>query len=610
MTQADTSAVRPQPTPQPSPEAPSAAASGRRRSLGPLFALLPHLLRYRARVAAALVALVVAALATLAMPIAVRRMIDHGFTAPEAGLIDRYFMMLLVVVAVLSAASAVRYYLVTSLGERVVADLRDAVFDRLTLLDGAFYDTARAGELTSRLTADTTQIKVVVATSASIALRNFALCVGSVVMMVVTSPRLSALVLVAIPLIVLPLVASGRRVRKRSRLAQDTLADASAYAAEAISAMRAVQASSAEGAARARFAAAVERAFVAARDATKARAALTGIGIFLVFASVVGVLWVGAQAVIAGTMTAGDLSQFVLFAVLAASGLGELSQTWGEVSSATGAAERIGELLRETPQVKVPARPQPVPARLSGAIAFDEVSFAYPTRPDGRALHDVSFTVRPGERVALVGPSGAGKSTVFQLLERFYDPQAGQIRLGGIDIAACDPVAVRRQLALVPQDVAIFADTVRENIRIARPEATDAEVEEAGHAALVDEFVARLPQGWETQVGERGIMLSGGQRQRIVIARAMLRAAPILLLDEATSALDAESETLVQTALERSMAGRTTLVIAHRLATVLSADRILVMEGGRIVDEGTHGELVAKGGLYARLAALQFNGAA
>jgi len=491
----------------------------------------------------------------------------------------------------------------------VVADLRAAVFARLTTLDGAFFDTARAGELTSRLVGDTTQIKSAVGSSASVALRNLVMCIGAVIMMVVTSPRLSGLVLIVIPLIVLPLVASGRKVRARSRAAQDTLAEASAYASEVIGAMRAVQASTAEGSARAHFDRAVERSFEAARGATAARSWLTGVIIFLVFSGVVGVLWVGAQSVLNGTMSSGQLSQFLLFAVLAASGLGELSQVWGEVSAASGAAERIGELLKEEPQVKAPAAPVAL-GRVSGAIRFDHVGFTYPTRPHAPALRDVSFTIRPGERVALVGPSGAGKSTVFQLLERFYDPQTGAILLDEIDVTRCDPVAVRLNLALVPQDVAIFADTVRENIRLARPQASDAEVEAAGRAALVDEFVTRMPGGWDTMVGERGVTLSGGQRQRIVIARAILRAAPILLLDEATSALDAESETLVQTALERSMEGRTTLVIAHRLATVLSADRILVMEDGRIVDEGTHSELVGKGGLYARLAALQFNAAA
>ncbi|MFG1294381.1 ABC transporter transmembrane domain-containing protein [Xanthobacter variabilis] len=603
MTQAD---LAPEPAAQAAFEE---NARSKRRSLGPLKGLWPHLVRYRGRLLAALGAILIAALATLALPLAVRRMIDFGFAADQAGLVDRYFEVLVAVVAVLAAASAARYYLVTTLGERVVSDLRTAVFARLVTLDGAFYDTARSGELTSRLTADTTQIKAAVGASASTALRNLVLCLGSIIMMVVTSAHLSGLVLIAIPIIVLPLVAAGRKVRSRSRAAQDTLADASAYAAEALGAMRSLQASTAEGAALARFGGAVERAFGAAQEASRARAILTAIGIFLVFASIVVVLWVGAQSVLSGTMSAGALSQFVLYAVLAASSLGDLSQTWGEASAAAGAAERIAELLKVQPQVKAPAKPAALPARIAGAIRFEEVSFAYPSRPDANALHNIAFEIRPGERVALVGPSGAGKSTVFQLLERFYDPQAGRITFDGIDIHACDPVAVRHQMALVPQEVAIFADTVRGNIRLGRPDATDAEVEAAGRAALVDEFVARLPQGWDTQVGERGVTLSGGQRQRIVIARAILRAAPILLLDEATSALDAESETLVQTALERSMEGRTTLVIAHRLATVLSADRILVMEAGRVVDEGSHAELVAKGGLYARLAALQFNAA-
>ncbi|MGU3497020.1 ABC transporter transmembrane domain-containing protein [Xanthobacteraceae bacterium A53D] len=584
--------------------------SARRRDLRPLGRLLPYLLAYRGRLVCALIALVLAAGATLVMPVAVRRMIDYGFAGEQAGLIDTYFAMLVVVVAVLSGASAVRYYLVTTLGERVVADLRSAVFAHLTTLDGLFYDTARVGELTSRLAADTTQIKAAVGSSASVALRNLFLCVGAVAMMIVTSPWLSAMALAAIPVIVLPLVASGRRVRSRSRLAQDALADASAYAGEAIGAMRALQSSSAEPAARRRFDGTVEVAYEAARDATMARALLTGIGIFLVFASVVGVLWAGAQSVMSGTMSSGQLGQFVLYAVLAASGLGQLSQTWGEVAASAGAAERIGELLSAEPDVKAPAQPAVLPARVTGAIRFEGVRFAYPARADAPALHDISFAVKPGERVALVGPSGAGKSTVFQLLERFYDPQGGRILMDGIDIATCAPADLRRQMAFVPQDVAIFADTIRENIRLGRPDASDADVEAAGRAAMVDEFVARLPESWDTMVGERGVTLSGGQRQRIVIARAILRAAPILLLDEATSALDAESETLVQKALEHSMEGRTTLVIAHRLATVLSADRILVMENGRIVDEGTHRELVAKGGLYARLAALQFAAAA
>ena len=603
MTQADTAASAAAPS--------SAGAAPPRRGrpdLAPLKGLWPFIVRYRGLLVAAFLSIFAAAGSTLALPVAVRRMIDFGFSADHAGLIDSYFQMLLVLVAVLALASAARYYFVNTLGERVVSDLRSALFARLVSLDGAFYDAARSGELTSRLTADTTHIKASVGASASTALRNVVLCIGAVAMMVVTSPRLSGLVLLAIPVIVLPLVAFGRRVRRLSRHAQDTLADASAYAAEALNAMRALQASTAEQGARGRFDADVERAFDASRSAIRARSLLTLVAIFLIFASIVIVLWVGANGVMAGTMSAGALGQFVLYAVFAASALGDLSQTWGEISATVGAAERIGELLKAEPQVKVPAVPRALPARVSGAIRFDEVAFAYPGRPDAAALDGVSFAIRPGERVALVGPSGSGKSTVFQLMERFYDPQGGAILLDDVEIRGCDPVAVRRQMALVPQEVAIFADTVRGNIRLGRPEASDAEVEAAGRAALVDEFVTRLPQGWDTLVGERGVMLSGGQRQRIVIARAILRAAPILLLDEATSALDAESETLVQTALERSMEGRTTLVIAHRLATVLSADRILVMEAGRIVDEGTHVTLVAKGGLYARLAALQFSG--
>lgn len=578
----------------------------RRPRLKPLMALWPHLMRYRGRALAALTALLVAAIATLVVPIAVRRMIDFGFDESHAGFIDRYFAVMIGVVAVLSLASAARYYLVMTLGERIVADLRSQVFAHLLTLDGAFYDSAKSGELISRLTADTTQIKSTVGASASIALRNILLFIGATIMMVITSPWLAATLLVAIPVIVALLIGAGRGVRKRSRGAQDTLAEASAYAAEAIGSVRSLQANTAEGAAARLFSSEVEHAFGAARNAVRARAFLTGVGIFLVFASVVGILWAGANAVLAGEMSAGTLGQFVLYAVLAASGLGQLGEVWGEISQAAGATERIAELLAEKPKVAPPAAPIALPEPARGAVVFENVAFAYPARPDLPALSGVSFAVTPGERVAVVGPSGAGKSTLFQLLLRFYDPVAGRVLVDGVDIAEADPEAVRARIALVPQDVAIFATSIRENIRLGRPGATDAEVEEAGRLARADEFVARLPEGWETPVGERGVTLSGGQRQRLAIARAILRQAPILLLDEATSALDAESETLVQQALDRSMQGRTTLVIAHRLATVLSADRILVMDGGRIVEEGTHASLVGRGGLYARLAALQF----
>ncbi|WAC28912.1 ABC transporter transmembrane domain-containing protein [Ancylobacter sp. SL191] len=594
------------PTPSPALAVPPPAPNAARPRLKPLAALWPHILRYRGRATAALLALIVAALATLVVPIAVRRMIDFGFDVQHAGFIDRYFAVMIGVVAVLAVASSARYYLVMTLGERIVADLRSQVFAHLLTLDGRFYDQAKSGELISRLTADTTQIKSAVGASASVALRNIVLFIGAAVMMVVTSPWLSAALLIAIPVIVAVLIGAGRGVRKRSRGAQDTLAEASAFAAEAIGAVRALQANTAEPAADARFAGEVEHAFNAAAQAVKARAWLTGFGIFLVFASVVGILWAGANAVLAGTMSAGTLGQFVLYAVLAASGLGQLGEVWGEISQAAGATERIAELLEERPAVAPPASPRALPQPPRGEVAFQNVRFAYPGRPDLTALDGVSFAVKPGERVAIVGPSGAGKSTLFQLLLRFYDPTAGSVSVDGVDIAAADPSEVRERLALVPQDVAIFAASIRDNIRLGSPQASDAEVEEAGRLARADEFVARLPEGWDTPVGERGVTLSGGQRQRLAIARAILRRAPILLLDEATSALDAESETLVQQALDRSMQGRTTLVIAHRLATVLSADRILVMEHGRVVEEGTHASLVAQGGLYARLAALQF----
>jgi len=585
-----------------------AQAKAARRSLKPLRLLVPYLLRYRTRALFACAALIVAALATLAVPVAVRRMIDHGFSG-ERALIDDYFTVMIGVVFVLAAASALRYYLVTTLGERIVSDLREEVFSHLTRLSPSFFDRSHTGEMMSRLTADTTQIKAAVGASVSVALRNFVLFVGAGAMMVITSPKLSLFVLAAIPVIVLPLVAFGRAVRKRSRQAQDSLADASAYAAETIGAVRTVQAFTSESYAAQRFREAVEAAFESARQSTLSRAVLTGIGIFLVFASVVLVLWVGANDVLAGEMTPGRLGQFVLYAVFAAGGLGQLSETWGEVQQAAGAAERLFEIMHVKPDVKAPANPVRLPDQPRAEIAFDKVSFHYPTRIDAPSLDGVSFHVAPGEKVAIVGPSGAGKSTIFHLILRFYDPVSGRVSFDGIDVASADPLDLRRHIALVPQEAAIFASSVRDNIAFGKPDATDAEIARAADMAAASEFIRRLPHGFDTRIGERGVTLSGGQRQRIAIARAILRDAPLLLLDEATSSLDAESETLVQAALAHSMEGRTTLVIAHRLATVLSCDRILVLDHGRIVEEGTHEQLSAAGGLYSRLARLQFGAA-
>jgi ATP-binding cassette, subfamily B, bacterial len=586
--------------------APLDASTRPKAPLNALTPLIPYALAYKGRIAAALAALTAASAATLVVPLAVRRVVDFGFSAEGRHLIDAYFGVLILVVAVLAVSSALRYYLVVTLGERVVADLRSGVFAHLTSLDPAFFDHTRSGEIVSRLTADTTQVKSAFGVSISLALRNAFLFFGAIVLMIVTSPKLSALVLLAIPVIVLPLVFSGRAVRRRSRAAQDRLADASAYAAEAVGAVRTMQAFGMERAAAGRFAHAAEEAFEAARLSTKMRAWLTGTAIFLVSASVVGVLWYGAQDVLAGSMTGGRLSQFVLYAVFAASSLGQLSEVYGELSQAAGAAERLAEILASKPDVKAPASPKPLPEPPLGTVAFEEVRFAYPTRAEQAALHGLTFAVAPGERVALVGPSGAGKSTVLQLLLRFYDPQGGTIRVDGLPITEVDPHALRGRMALVPQEPTIFATSVLDNIRYGRPDASEDEVRAAASLAWADGFVKALPQGYDTVIGERGVTLSGGQRQRIAIARAILKNAPLLLLDEATSALDAESERKVQGALDRLMEGRTTLVIAHRLATIRSADRILVMDQGKIVEEGTHEALLARSGLYARLARLQF----
>jgi ATP-binding cassette subfamily B protein len=582
------------------------AEENRRRSLQPLRRLSPYLLRYRGLIAGAGVSLVTAAVTTLALPIAVRRMIDHGFSNSDSGFIANYFSMLVVMAALLALASACRYYFVITLGERLVADVRRDVFTHVTKLSPAFFDRAQSGEIISRLTADTTQVKSAVGATASVALRNVILGLGAVGMMVVTSPKLSGLVLIAIPVIVLPLVAFGRSVRRKSRAAQDTLAEATAYASEQIGAMRILQAFTNEKLVTGRFAKAVDTAFEAARSSVFARSFLTFVAIFTIFASVVAVLWFGSRDVLSGALSAGTLGQFLLYSVFAAGALGALSEVWGELAQAAGAAERLTEILAEKPAIAAPANPLPLPQPARGLVEFRDVSFAYPARPDRPTLHDLSFTIKPGETVAIVGPSGAGKSTIFSLLLRFYDPVSGSVLIDGVDIAKADPQAVRDRTAIVPQDVTVFAATAGENIGFGRPGASQAEIEAAARDALADEFIDKLPQGYDTPVGERGVMLSGGQRQRVAIARAILRDAPILLLDEATSALDAQSETLVQTALERLMKGRTTIVVAHRLATVLKADRILVMDGGRIVEEGTHRSLVRKGGVYAELARLQF----
>jgi ATP-binding cassette, subfamily B, bacterial len=588
---------------------PNSVTAERRVDLWPLASLIPYIRRYRWRALCALGALIVAAATTLIVPIAIRRMIDFGFTARGVALIDSYFLVMIGVAAALAVASALRYYLVTTLGERVVADLRADVFAHLTSLSSAFFDEARTGEVISRLTADTTQIKAAAGTSISIALRNFVLFIGATVMMVVTSPWLSAFVLAAIPIIVLPLYAFGRAVRRRSRSAQDTLAEASAYAAELIGAVRVLQAFTNERLGISRFGAAVERAYEAARDSIMSRAFLTGIAIFLVAASVIIVLWIGAQEVLAGQITPGRLSQFILYAVLAGSALGSLSEIGGEVAQASGAAERLFEILAIKPVIAAPAHPRALPVPARGEVAFADVRFAYPTRPTVSALNGVSFAVRRGEKVAIVGPSGAGKSTIFHLLLRYYDPTSGRITFDGVQLADLDPADLRGHIALVPQDSVMFAASVGDNIRFGRPDASDAEVARAAELAHAASFIAALPERMATQVGERGVTLSGGQRQRIAIARAILRDAPLLLLDEATSSLDAESETLIAAALAQLMQERTTIVIAHRLATVLSCDRILVLDQGCIVEEGTHQTLAAAGGLYARLAKLQFQGA-
>jgi ATP-binding cassette subfamily B protein len=587
----------------------SSADPGSKRSrvsLAALRPLAPYALVHRTRIVLALVALTIASGATLVVPIAVRRMIDFGFSDANAGLIRAYFLAMIGVVAVLALASGARYYLVMTLGERVVADLRADLFSHLTRLDPSFFDAEKTGDIASRLSADTTQLKATFGASASLALRNLFLFVGAIAMMVVTSPKLSAFVLAAIPVIVLPLYAAGRSVRERSRRAQDRLADATAFATESLSAVRVMQSFQAERFTAGRYREAAFGAYEAARAMSLARALVTTAAIFLAFGSVVFVLWLGAREVIAHRMTGGALSQFVLFAVFGAGALGQLSEVWNEVSQAAGAAGRIGEIMGVKPRIVAPAEPIKLAKPVRGELALRNVSFAYPGREDDPVLRNVSFRVAPGETVAIVGPSGAGKSTLFQLALRFYDTEGGAVTLDGADVSRLDPASLRAEIALVPQDAFIFGASVAENIAYGAPAATREAVVAAARQAAADGFISALPRGYDTLLGERGVTLSGGERQRIAIARAILKNAPVLLLDEATSALDAENETLVQGALETLMKGRTTLVIAHRLATIVNAHRILVIEAGRLVEEGDHPSLMAANGLYARLARLQF----
>jgi ATP-binding cassette, subfamily B, bacterial len=576
-----------------------------RRSFRPLALLRPYVVRHGKIAALGLAALLLSSGAMLALPYAVREMIDQGFSAENRGVINIYFAGLFAVGAVLAASSATRFYCVAWLGERVIADVRADVFRHLTRLSPAFYERTHSGEIMSRLNADATQIKAAVSTSFSQVMRNLVMFVGSVTLMMVTSLKLSLLVVIVIPLIIVPLILYGRTVRRFSRMAQDEVAASSAFASENLAATRTMQAFTSEDFVAGRYKKTVGRSFDAAVSRTARRAALTGSAIFIIFGSVVGVLWYGAHDVMNGTMSGGALAQFVLYSVLAAASIGELSEVWGELQQAAGAAERLAELMAVPADIREPREPRAFPEHAKGEVSFENVSFSYPLRPQERAIHEVSFIVRPGERVAIVGPSGAGKSTIFNLILRFYDPQAGKVFIDRVPAGKASLRALRKRVALVAQDTVIFAESVFDNIRYGTPGASDDEVQAAARLALASTFIEQLPERYDTLLGERGVMLSGGQRQRIAIARAILKNAPILLLDEATSALDQESENLVQTALDRVMRGRTTLVIAHRLSTVMNADRILVIDGGRLVEEGTHASLIDAGGVYARLAAPQ-----
>ncbi|WP_405403180.1 ABC transporter transmembrane domain-containing protein [Paracoccus sp. Ld10] len=574
------------------------------RQVGALGALWPFVRPYRGQMVLALVALVVTSAISLILPLAARRVVDNFDDG--AGLLDKYFGAALMIVGLLALGTAARYFFVTRLGERVVADIRKAVYARVITLSPAFFERVMTGEILSRITTDTTLIQSVVGSSLSIALRNMLILAGGMAMLAWTSVKLMGLVLLIVPAILIPIIVLGRRLRTLSRANQDWIAASSGTASETLLAAQTIQAYTAEARSMVRFDDVTEQSYVVARTRIGTRAVMTAIVIFLIFAGVIGVLWIGARDVQDGVMTAGQLVQFVIYAILVAGAAGALSEIWGELQRAAGATERLAELLSATDTLTDPARPVPLLLPVRGEIVFEDVAFSFPSRPDAPALHEIDLTIRPGETVALVGPSGAGKTTVIQLIQRFWDPQSGRVTMDGTDLRQLARVDLRSHIALVPQDPVIFAASAADNIRLGRPNATDAQVQAAAQAAHAHDFIAALPQGYDTALGERGVMLSGGQRQRVAIARAILRDAPVLLLDEATSALDAESESLVQAAVNRLAEGRTTVVVAHRLATVKKADRIVVLDQGRIVATGSHDELVAQGGLYARLARMQF----